>query len=265
LRLARLLGIRANVTGDRKGLPEAASLLDTLEKTATAAQRPEVDFARVTHFMRSLRNPTRAERERLLELARRFQNDHADDRRVAALLAEVATLFESQPSTMRQLLNDARALATDQTLIAQINDDLRRAGLVGQSVPLRFSTVQGKTVDLEQLRGSVVLVMFFAVWSNESIAALDRVRAATSTSSRATFRVVGISLDARREPLVAFMNARGLTWPIGFDGKGWESPLIRGLGINTLPTAWLFDTRGRLRSLKALDDPAGQVRQLLRE
>ena len=264
LRLARLLQIRANVSENRKFLPEAARLLDELDKTATAEQRPEIDFARVTYFMRSLRNPSRADRERLLAMARRFQTNHPGDRRVAALLAEVAILFESQPATMRQLLGDARALATDPTLTAQISDDLKRAGFVGELVPLRFGTVQGTTFDLEEARGSVVLVIFFAVWSAESVAALERLRIATGKFPRAAFRVVGISLDARREPLVSLINARGITWPIGFDGKGWESPLVRTLGINTLPAAWLFDARGRLRSLNALDDPAGQVRQLLR-
>jgi hypothetical protein len=265
LRLARLLQLRANLSGDDKTLPEAIRLLDDLEKTATAEQRPEIDFARVTHFMRSLRNPARAEREKLLSLAQRFQTEHPTDRRVGALLAEVATLYETQPATMRKLLTDARALATDQTLIAQINDDLKRVGLVGETVPLRFTTVQGTLFDLQQCRGSVVLVVFFAVWSAESVTALDRIRVATSKLSRSSVRIIGISLDARREPLVALINARNLTWPVAFDGKGWESPIVRSLGINTLPAAWLFDQRGRLRSLNALEGTAGQIKQLLGE
>jgi hypothetical protein len=265
LRLARLLQIRTNISGNRKYLPEAEHLLDELEKTASAEQRPEVDFARVTFFMRSLRNPTATDRDRLLGLARRFQSEHPGDRRVAALLAEVATLFEAQPRTMKQLLTDARATATDPALMAQIADDLKRANLVGEIMPLRFTTVQGKEFDLQQLRGSVVLAIFFAVWSNESVAALDRVRAATAKISRAPFQLIALSVDARREPLVAFIKARNLAWPIGFDGKGWESPLIRSLGINALPAAWLFDKQGRLRSIAALEDPAGQVRGLLEE
>jgi peroxiredoxin len=265
LRLARLLQIRTNISGNRKYLPEAERLLDDLEKTATAEQRPEVDFARVTFFMRSLRKPAAVEREHLLRLARRFQREHSADRRVGALLAEVALLFESQPQTMKELLIDARATATDPGLVAQITDDLKRANSVGEIIPLRFTTVQGKEFDLQQLRGSVVLAVFFAVWSNESTAALERVRAATAKMSRAPFCVIALSLDARREPLLAFIKAHHLSWPIGFDGKGWESPLIRDLGINALPAAWLFDKTGRLRSLDALENTAGQVRQLLED
>ncbi|HEX5177669.1 MAG TPA: TlpA disulfide reductase family protein, partial [Chthoniobacteraceae bacterium] len=198
-------------------------------------------------------------------LARRFQTEHPGDRRIAALLAEVALLFESQPRTMKELLMDARATARDPALMAQITDDLKRANSVGELIPLRFTTVQGKEFDLQQLRGSVVLAVFFAVWSDESTAVLERIRAATAKMSRAPFHVIALSLDARREPLLAFIKAHGLSWPIGFDGKGWESPLIRGLGINAVPAAWLFDKTGRLRSLNALENTAGQVRQLLEE
>ena len=58
------------------------------------------------------------------------------------------------------------------------------------------------------------------------------------------------------------MKSRALTWPVAFDGKGWESPLVRGLGINALPTVWLLDARGRLRSLNALENTVAQIRQL---
>ena len=46
------------------------------------------------------------------------------------------------------------------------------------------------------------------------------------------------------------------------DGKGWESPVVRDLGINGLPTVWLLDGKGRLRSLNALEGAAGKARQL---
>ena len=38
---------------------------------------------------------------------------------------------------------------------------------------------------------------------------------------------------------------------------------MQALGINALPTAWLLDGKGVLRSLDALDDPADQIRRLI--
>jgi hypothetical protein len=61
------------------------------------------------------------------------------------------------------------------------------------------------------------------------------------------------------------LKEKSIKWPIGYDGQGWESPLIRRLGINALPTVWLVDRQGRLRSIDALEESAGQAQQLLRE
>ena len=77
--------------------------------------------------------------------------------------------------------------------------------------------------------------------------------------------MLGVSLDEKREALDAVLKTRALTWPVAFDGKSWESPLVRALGINAVPTVWLLDARGRLRSLNALDGTTSQVRLLLRE
>ena len=107
LRLARLLQIRADFESSEKPRAEAKRLLDELEKTATPEQRPELDFAKVARLMRGLRPPDAAQRDEVLKAARRFQAAHPADRRVAALLAEVATLFDSQPKTKEILLEDA--------------------------------------------------------------------------------------------------------------------------------------------------------------
>jgi hypothetical protein len=40
---------------------------------------------------------------------------------------------------------------------------------------------------------------------------------------------------------------------------------VRSLGINALPTVWLLDKQGKLRSLNALEGTTDQVRQLLNE
>ena len=74
---------------------------------------------------------------------------------------------------------------------------------------------------------------------------------------------MGVSLDTKPEPLGELLKSRSVAWPVIRDGKGWESPLIRGFGINTLPTVWLVDREGKLRSLDALENTAGQIQKVL--
>ncbi len=265
LRLARLLQIRADFDGSERPRAEAQRLLDELEKTATPEQRPELDFARIARLMRSLRAPTNAQREELLRAARQFQSAHPTDRRLASLFAEVATLFDHQPVTKEALLEDARALATDEELQARIADDLKRVRLLGQEVPLAFTSVQGQEIHRDALQGRPVFVIFFAQSSPPSMTALAKLQQETAGLPKGSVRVIGVSLDEKRETLAPLLKARGLSWPVACDGRGWQGPLVRELGINALPTVWLLDARGRLRSLNALEGAAAKARGLLQE
>jgi peroxiredoxin len=265
LRLARALQIRGDFENSEKVRAEGRRLLDELEKKATPAQRVELDFSKVTCLMRNLREVTPARREEVRAAARKFQEAHPTDRRLAALLAEVATLFDGQPKVKEALLEDAQPLAQDAELKARIADDLKRVRLLGEEVPLSFTSVQGREVRLAELRGRPVLVVFFAGASRPSVGAIASVQATLAELPPGSVHVLAVSLDDKREALDAVIKARSLTWPVAFDGKSWESPLVRALGINAVPTVWLLDARGRLRSLNALDGTTGQVRQLQRE
>jgi hypothetical protein len=263
LRLARLLQIRADFTGSEKLRVESKRLLDALEKTATPEQRPELEFAKVARLMRILKHGDTTQRDDLLKAARHFQADFPTDRRVAALLTEVATLFDTQPKTKELLLEEAQAIAKDPDLQSRIADDLKRVRLVGQVVPLTFTSVQGQEVSLASLAGRPVFILFFAQTSLPSIAALDKLRQEVGQLPQGSIRVIGVNLDEKREAVVNLLKTRNLTWPIAWDGKGWESPVVRGLGINALPTVWLLDSQGRLRSLNALEGAAAKARELM--
>jgi peroxiredoxin len=264
LRLARLLQLRGGIEDSDKLRAEGKRVFDELEKTATPEQKVEVDFSKITRMMRSLRQPTQAQRDDLLTAARKFQHDHAGDHRIAALLAEVAVLFDAQPKIKAALLTDAQSLATDEELKHRVADDLKRVELVGREVSQTFPALNGGEINLSDLRGKPLLIIFFAEFSPPSLTAIATVQRAVAELPRGSVQVLGVCLDEKRAPIESLTKARGIAWPIAFDGKGWESPVVRTLGINALPTVWLLDERGRLRSLNALDGTVPQVRQLLR-
>ena len=265
LRMSRLLAIRGEIQSDEKSRAEAARMLDALEKSATPEQRAEIDYARLSQAMRRMNGPSPLDRDTLLGRARKFQAAHPEDRRLPQILAEVATQFDSQPATKRKLLLEAQPLARDEQLRSQIADDLRRVDLLGQPIALSAASTDGKTIDIADYRGQVVIVCFFATWSPPSILALDAIKRAVAAFPKDRVQVVGVSLDTKPEPLGELLKSQSVAWPIVRDGQGWESPLIRGFGINSLPTVWLLDREGKLRSLDALENTGGQIRSLLRE
>lgn len=262
LRLSRALQIRADFTADDSSRVEAKRLLDEAARSATPEQQPEVDFARITAFMRSAGPPDRAERAELLAMARAFRAKHPQDRRIAVLFVEVAALFDADPKTKLALLTDAQPLARDEEMKGRIADDLRRAALFGKTFALSGPTVQGKVANIEDFRGKPVLVVFFADFSPPSTAALGDLQRALADLPKGSVSVLGVSLDPRRDATAALLRGLGLSWPVILDGKGWESPAVRALGINTLPTVWLLDAAGRLRSLNAQQGTASLIPQL---
>ncbi|MDB6173921.1 MAG: resA 2 [Chthoniobacteraceae bacterium] len=263
LRLSRLLQIRGSIQGSVKTIEEGKRLLDQLDASpVTPEQRSELDFSRISLLMRGMRGSTPESRERLLNATRKFQRAHPDDRRLPALLVEVAGLFSLQPKTMRTLLSEAEPNAKEDDLKARIGDDLKRLDLLGHPLPFQSVTPDGKPLDIAQFRGSVVLLVFFARWSQPSLDALDVIKRAAAQFPGASVQLVGVSLDPKPEMLAEVIKEKAITWPVAFDGKGWESPLIRSLGINAVPTVWLLDREGHLRSLNALESTAGQIGQL---
>jgi thiol-disulfide isomerase/thioredoxin len=264
LRLARLLQIRADFEGNEKLRADSKRILDSLEKTATPEQRPELEFSKLARMMRALKHGNLEQRDDLLKAARRFQTDYPTDRRIAALLAEVATLFDTQPKTKELLLEDAQAAAKEPDLKARIADDLKRVRMLGQEVPLTFTSLQGQEISVSALAGKPVFIIFFAQSSPPAMAALAKLQQEVAQLPQGSIRVIAVNLDPKREMAVDALKSRGLSWPTAWDGKSWESPLVRSLGINALPTVWLLDTKGRLQSLNGLENAAIQARQLMR-
>ena len=261
LRLSRLLGLRAELKGE-PAPAEAARLLNDAQILATTpAQQVDVDFARVSERMRRLRGkrPSTLERDTLLDAAQDFQRKHSGDHRTGAMLAEVSRLFDSQPKTKEALLLSAQKLTKNPGTLAQIADDLKRLSFFGKVLPLRFSGLDGTRVDAKDWRGKPVIIVFFATWSAPSKKAFADLKL---NARDAVF--IGISLDSNRKLLDTFLAEQNAKFPIAWDGKGWESPLVQALGINALPTTWLLDKDGVLGSLDALYETAEQLKKLAR-
>lgn len=263
MRLARLLQIKATMGGGDAPRVEARKILDELYATATPDQREEVDFARVAYSMRTLKMANVREREELLTAVGRFKAQYPGDRRLAALLTEVAGLFQREPEQMRTMLTEASTLATDPALKGRIADDLKRLDLLGKSVELKMGGRGGHPLDLADFRGKVVLLLFFGEFSPPSAEAVAELKRRSADFPKGAVQIVGVSLDSSAEDLNTLIRRENIDWPIGWDGKAWASPVARGFGINRLPTGWLIDQEGKLRSLNALENPLDQVRKLL--
>lgn len=137
------------------------------------------------------------------------------------------------------------------------------APAVGAPLDLKFKSVEGKTVDLAELKGKVVLIDFWATWCGPCVAEVPHVKATYEKFRNKGFEIVGISLDKDKSRLEAFVKGQGMTWPQYFDGKGWENEISAKYGIESIPTMWLVDKEGKIADLNARRDLEGKVSKLL--
>jgi peroxiredoxin len=265
LRLARVLAVRGDLEPSTEASAASRAILAKLEKTAPAERRADVAFARISLRMRNFATADSAARESLLSQARSFQRGFPGDRRIAALLTEVSTLFDDAPEMKGALLREASRLTTDPELTGRIADDMERLAMLGKPLAMRFPPESGRGFDVAHYRGKLVVICWFADWSPPAMLAVRGVRDALAGFSRNQVQPIGISLDHDRTVLARNMESLKLDWPVAFDGKGWESPLARDYRINALPTVWVLDREGKLRTLNVPGNLGAVLERMLRE
>lgn len=141
---------------------------------------------------------------------------------------------------------------------------IRQANL-NRTIKLQFTDVAGREVDLEKLRGKVVLINFWATWGGPSVQELPAILETYSRFHSRGFEVIGISLDTEQEALTKVVAHHNLPWPQYYDGKGWSNEIAQQFSVTSVPTMWLVDKQGIVRDINARVDLAAKVEKFLSE
>jgi len=261
-----LLGMAA-----RMGVPTVADRLSKLDAeklkdpSLTEDERFKIRTQQVEQLALSLRPKGPAAMFASYESgARALQKDFPRRPEVWEMLLEVASNSD----------DGAKALAIAKEILAGNAPDevkgsartlLKKMEAVGKPLPIKFTAVDGREVDLAKLAGKVVLLDFWATWCGPCVAELPNVKAAYDKLSPQGFEIVGISFDQDKEKLTAFVAKEKMSWPQFFDGQGWQNKFGQEYGINSIPSMWLVDKKGNLRDLNGREDLVAKVEKLLAE
>ncbi|MEN6372298.1 MAG: TlpA disulfide reductase family protein [Armatimonadota bacterium] len=132
-------------------------------------------------------------------------------------------------------------------------------------VPPAFSekaAINGDQISLENYKGKVVLIDFWATWCHACVGEIPNVKAIYEKYKDQGLVVIGISLDREQSKLEAFVKDKGIAWPQIFDG---QDKIARPYGIRFIPTTYLIDREGNIAAVKLRgNDLAVAVEDLLK-
>ncbi|MBI2945175.1 MAG: TlpA family protein disulfide reductase [Candidatus Wallbacteria bacterium] len=143
------------------------------------------------------------------------------------------------------------------------------ADLIGQPAPLfTGKLMDGTVVNLEDLRGRVVVLDFWATWCSYCRDAIPKVQAVARRFENSPVTLVGINLDRDRTPeqIAEFLKRYGISFGqiLDPDAHVKKKYLVRGI-----PCAVVIDKQGVVKSVHIGDDAeleqklGGQVASLL--
>jgi peroxiredoxin/YHS domain-containing protein len=103
----------------------------------------------------------------------------------------------------------------------------------------------GNAVSNPSLKGTVVLLDFWATWCAPCRKAMPELQALHDRYRERGFRVIGISIDeGGRDKVAAFVSGRKITYPIALDAP--SDPAWGAFRVKAVPASYLIDRGGRI-------------------
>lgn len=177
----------------------------------------------------------------------------------------------------------AHRASPNRAFVERAQAELRKLDTNRQAFDIGFTAVDGRKVDLKQLRGKVVLLDFWATWCGPCIAELPNLKRVYAEYHKRGFEIVGITLEnAHLKPtdspeqavaklekakkvLMDFTAKEDMPWPQHFDGKHWKNLYAKELAVTAIPAMFLLDQEGRIVSTDARGEKLEQeVKRLLK-
>jgi peroxiredoxin len=112
--------------------------------------------------------------------------------------------------------------------------------------PFAVTTMDGKSVSMDDLQGKVVLLDFWATWCGPCREALPHIRNVSKKFQDQPLVILSVSLDSDEQKWKDFIGKNEMTWPQYRDG-GFTGPIAKMFGVTAIPHTFTIDADGVLQ------------------
>lgn len=250
--------------GDKDTLDQ----LDTDAKNSDAAKSIEAKSSLLmVHWIKSSQDA--AAQEKILDEAQKLARDNADNDKLTDVLMAMGQIGAANPQLASKVKDAAVAMNTPSAkqMKDQVDHEQKLASMENKPLTIEGVKLDGSKFSSADWKGKVVFVDFWATWCGPCKAELPRVKKAYADFHDKGLEVLGVSCDNEGSALQQFLDAnKDMPWPQLFDTNhpGW-SPLATSYGIEAIPTMFLIDKKGVLRSVTARENFEEMIPKLLAE
>jgi peroxiredoxin len=138
-------------------------------------------------------------------------------------------------------------LSREPANVAAIVDDppaLPQEGFVAPDFALE--ALDGRTIALSELRGQVVLINFWATWCPPCRAEMPAIQQVYEQYRDQGFEVLVVNVQELDAQMSAFVEERGLTFPVLADRDGSVSNVYQ---VTSIPTTFFVDRSGVIQEI----------------
>lgn len=129
--------------------------------------------------------------------------------------------------------------------------------------PFAVTTADGQRLTLDDLKGKVVLIDFWATWCPPCREALPHIRNIAKKFEGQPLVVLSVSLDSDEQKWKDFIAKNDMTWLQYWDG-GFNGSLSKLFGVNAIPHTFTVDADGVLQDEHIGDaDIEGKLKKLI--
>lgn len=206
---------------------------------------------------------------------KKLQEAEAAFRQGLALNADLPILHYNLGFTLMQLARDPEGVAEIEKFV-QLEPEAPNADSARKMIenPRRarenyapqfsVTTSDGEYITVEDLRGKVVLLDFWATWCAPCVASVPSLRALHKRYEKERFVMIAISSDREAETWRAFTAKNQMVWP---QYRDRDSKVQRAFDVRAFPTYIVIDHEGitRFRSTGFGSAGTGTIEEAIRK